>query len=96
MASGLKSGAKDTGSVAPVNTSSSVTRNEKTQNTTFAKGGNTKMFTSQAAEPQTSGHTADPTAADSAPGAKFAAGGKNKMFGFAGSQSAEAGKTSAR
>jgi hypothetical protein len=91
-----KSGSKDTGSVAPVNTSSKVTRNEKSTDTTFAKGGNTKMFTPQAAEPMKSGTTGDPTGPDSAPGAKFAEGGKGKMFGFAGSASARDGITSAR
>lgn len=71
-------------------------KKETSRNTTFAKGGNTPMFSEQAAEPQTSGHTADPTASDSAPGDKFACGGKGKMFGFAGAQSARAGITSAR
>lgn len=68
----------------------------------FAKGGDTPMFghgdrtttaPSDAAGTQTAGVTEhDPK--DS--GSKFAAGGSTKMFGYAGSQSAEAGKTSAR
>jgi hypothetical protein len=67
---------------------------EKSHNVEFAKGGKTKMFGEQAAGDQTPGHTEkDPT---SAPGSKFAEGGKGKMFGYAGSQPAEAGKTSAR
>jgi len=68
---------------------------EKSHNVEFAKGGSKNhMFGEQAAGKQTPGHTEkDPT---SAPGEKFAAGGKTAMFGYAGSQPAEAGKTSAR
>lgn len=69
---------------------------ETTKNVEFAKGGNTHMFTEQAAEPQKSGHTADTTGPDNAPGDKFACGGKGKMFGFAGAQTARSGITSAR
>jgi hypothetical protein len=82
--------------VADLHGAGSVKRGEKTHNVEFAKGGKTKMFGEQAAEPQTSGRTADPSAADSAPGAKFAQGGKGKMFGFAGSEPARSGITSAR
>ena len=69
---------------------------KSSHNVTFAKGGNTPMFSEQAAEAAPKGVTRDPTAEDSAPGSKFAKGGSGKMFGFAGSQPAEAGKTSAR
>lgn len=65
-------------------------------NVEFAKGGNTKMFGEQAAEPMPSGTTRDPSAADGAPGDKFAKGGSTKMFGYAGAEPAQAGKTSAR
>lgn len=68
----------------------------------FAKGGTTPMFgqgdrtktaASDAAGSQEAGTTAhDPENS----GSKFAAGGSSKMFGYAGSQPAEAGKTSAR
>lgn len=71
-------------------------KKETSHNVEFAKGGNTPMFSEQAAEPQTPGTTRDKTAADNAPGAKFAAGGSTKMFGFAGAEPAQAGKTSAR
>lgn len=69
---------------------------EKTHNVEFAKGGKTKMFSEQAAEPQLEGTTRDRTADDNAPGAKFAAGGSKKMFAYAGSQPAQGGITSAR
>ena len=75
-------------------------KNEKKAD--FAKGGNTPMFgqgdrtttaPKDAAGTATPGETyKDPT--DS--GDKFAKGGSQKMFGYAGVQSAEAGKTSAR
>lgn len=94
MANGFKSGAKDTGSVPPVNTSSRVTRNERSHNVEFAKGGNTKMFGQQQAEPMKSGQTGDPGATGK--GAEFAKGGSGKMFGFQGSQPARSGITSAR
>jgi len=94
MASGLKSGAKNTGSVAPVNTSSRVTRNEKSHDVQFAKGGNTKMFGEQQAEPMKSGQTGDPGATGK--GAEFAKGGSGSMFGFQGSVPARDGITSAR
>jgi hypothetical protein len=100
MASGLKSGSKDSGSVAPVNKTSSVSRNETSHDVAFAKGGNNKMFGAQAAGEQkpalaSSGGTAHDVSGG-APGAEFAKGGSGKMFGFAGSQPAESGKTSAR
>ena len=69
-------------------------KNEKSAD--FAKGGKTHMFPEQAAVPSPAGVTRDPTADDGAPGAKFASGGSHKMFGYAGAQTAEAGKTSAR
>lgn len=98
MASGLKSGAKDSGSVAPVNKSSSVTRNESTHDTTFAEGGDTPMFGKQGANERTGADKSPSTGKpnSSGPGAEFAKGGSNKMFGFAGSQSAQSGITSAR
>jgi hypothetical protein len=98
MASGLKSGAKDSGSVAPVNKSSSVTRNESTTNTTFAKGGDTPMFGKQVAGERTGSDKSPSTGKpdSSGPGAEFAKGGSNKMFGFQGSVPARDGITSAR
>lgn len=87
-----KSGAKDSGSVAPVNSASSVTRNEKTHDVEFAKGGNTKMFGQQHVGEQKPGGTAHDVGSDG----KFASGGSGKMFGFSGSQPAQAGITSAR
>lgn len=72
------------------------------KNADFAKGGKTPMFgkgdrtttaPTDAAGSQKPGVTEhDPK--DS--GDKFACGGTGKMFGYAGSQPAEAGKTSAR
>jgi hypothetical protein len=94
MASGLKSGAKDSGSVAPVNSASSVIRNEKSHDQEFAKGGNTPMFSEQQASPQTPGQTEKNGATGK--GAEFAKGGGGKMFGFQGSVPARDGITSAR
>lgn len=68
---------------------------EKTTNTEFAKGGDTHMFGAQAAGEQKPAETAHDVSGG-APGAKFASGGSGKMFGYAGSQPATAGKTSAR
>lgn len=67
-------------------------KNEKSAD--FAKGGKTHMFGEQEANDMPSGTTDKGDARG--PGDKFAAGGSTKMFGFAGSQPAEAGKTSAR
>jgi len=73
---------------------------EKSHDVEFAKGGNTPMFSEQAAESEVdngmAGHTADPTAKDKAPGDKFASGGSDKMFGFNPAVTAKAGITSAR
>ncbi len=73
---------------------------EKTHNVEFAKGGNTPMFSEQAAESETkngmAGHTADPSSQDNAPGDKFASGGSGKMFGFNPAVTAQSGITSAR
>ena len=80
--------------VADLHTTSSVSRNESTTNTEFAKGGNTKMFGEQQAEPMKAGQTGDPGATGK--GAEFAKGGSGKMFGFAGSEPAKSGITSAR
>lgn len=64
----------------------------------FAKGGDTHMFGKQVAGDRTgadkSASTGKPDS--SGPGEKFAKGGSNKMFGFAGSQPAQSGITSAR
>lgn len=68
--------------------------NERSHNVAFAKGGKTKMFGKQAAEPSEKGVTADTSATDSAPGAKFASGGSTKMIGYRGAEPAQAGKTS--
>ncbi len=94
MANGFKSGAKDTGSVAPLKGTSSVTRNERSHNVEFAKGGNTPMFSEQQAEPMKSGQTGDPGATGK--GAEFAKGGSTNMFGFSGAMPARDGITSAR
>ena len=93
MANGLKSGSKNSGSVAPLKGSGSVDRHEKTHNVEFAKGGDTKMFGEQAAGDQVAAKTGkSPT---SAPGAEFAKGGSGKMFGFRGATPAQSGITSA-
>lgn len=63
-------------------------------NVEFAKGGTTPMFGEQKAGEQKSGDTAHDVGGGG--GDKFACGGSTKMFGYAGSQPAEAGKTSAR
>ena len=84
--------------VADLHTTSSVSRNESTSNTEFAKGGDKHMFGKQVAGDRDgadrSASTGKPDS--SGPGEKFASGGSNKMFGFAGAQPAQAGKTSAR
>lgn len=69
-------------------------KKESSHNVEFAKGGNTPMFSQQQAESQTPGHTGDRGATGK--GAEFAKGGSGKMFGFAGSQPARSGITSAR
>jgi hypothetical protein len=84
--------------VADLHNASSVSRNESTKNVEFAKGGDTPMFGEQVAGSRTA---TDKTAStgkpdSSGPGEKFAKGGSNKMFGFAGSQPARSGITSAR
>ena len=59
----------------------------------FGKGDRTITDSRDAAGQQEEGTTAhDPEGS----GDKFAKGGSTKMFGYAGSQPAEAGKTSAR
>lgn len=67
-------------------------KNEKSAD--FAKGGDTPMFGEQEAGDMPSGTT--DKGDQSGPGDKFAKGGSGKMFGYAGSQPAQAGKTSAR
>lgn len=80
--------------VADLHGSGSVSRNEKSHDVQFAKGGNTSMFSQQQSEPMQSGQTGDPGATGK--GAQFAKGGGGKMFGFQGSQAARSGITSAR
>jgi hypothetical protein len=92
--SNVKSGSKDTGSVGDLNTTSSVSRNEKSHDVQFAKGGNTAMFSEQQASPQTAAQTGKN--GSTGKGAEFAKGGSTKMHGFAGSQPARDGITSAR
>jgi hypothetical protein len=70
-------------------------KTEKSHDVTFAKGGTDHMFPQQAADRMDPGTTRDKTAKDNL-GQKYAEGGKGKMFGFAGSQAAQSGKTSAR
>lgn len=94
MASGTKSGKKDTGSVGDLNTTSSVSRNEKSHDVQFAKGGNTHMFGEQQAGEVKPAQTGKPE--QTGKGAEFAKGGSGKMFGFNGSQPARDGITSAR
>lgn len=67
---------------------------ETTKSAKFAEGGKTHMFGPQKAGEQKPGETAHD--AGSGSGDKYACGGKTKMFGFAGSQPARAGITSAR
>ncbi len=71
--------------------SDSVSRNETSHNVEFAKGGNTAMFGQQHVGEQKPGGTATKPTSDG----DFAKGGSNKMFGFRGSESAQAGITSA-
>lgn len=84
--------------VGDLHTTSRVSRNETTSNTEFAKGGNKAMFGEQVAGARDgsdkSASTGKPDS--SGPGEKFASGGSTKMHGFAGSQAARAGITSAR
>ncbi len=68
---------------------------KSSHNVEFAKGGNTPMFGEQAAGDQKAGVT-EHAIGGGAPGAKYAEGGRGKMFSYAGSQPAQAGKTSAR
>lgn len=90
--SNMKSGAKDEGSVADLSGSDSVSRNEKSHDVEFAKGGNDHMFGQQHVGEQKPGGTATDSGSDN----KFASGGSGKMFGFQGSVSARDGITSAR
>jgi len=94
MVSGVKSGKKDTGSVGDLHTTSSVSRNEKSHDVEFAKGGNTKMFGEQQAGEVKPAQTGKPN--QTGKGAEFAKGGSGKMFGFAGAESQRAGITSVR
>ena len=96
--SGSKSGTKDSGSVGDMNTSAKVTHNEKSHDVTFARGGSTHMFGEQEAGSRTDSNKSPSTGKpdSSGPGQEFAKGGATKMFGFAGSQPARDGITSAR
>ena len=94
MASGTKSGSKDTGSVGPLKGTSKVSRNETSHNVDFAEGGDTHMFGEQQASPQTPAKTGKN--GDTGKGAEFAKGGSGKMFGFSGALPARDGITSAR
>jgi hypothetical protein len=75
---------------------------EGAHNFEFAEGGDTPMFGHQNADPQKGTKQGGGTAHDNGPaqsqgtGQKFAEGGTQKMFGFAPSQMATAGITSAR
>lgn len=76
---------------------------KKPKNADFAKGGDTPMFGSgdrTVTAPKEQAGSQKPGVTEHSPdggtGDKFAKGGSNKMFGYAGSQPAEAGKTSAR
>ncbi len=80
--------------VADLSGAGSVKRGNQTTNTQFARGGSGHMFGEQQASSQTPGQTEKNGATGK--GAQFAAGGSTKMHGFAGSQSAQAGITSAR
>lgn len=72
-----------------------VKKEKSEKNQQFAVGGKSNhMFGPQGANAQKPGETAHN--APAGPGADFAKGGSGKMFGFAGSQPAQAGKTSAR
>ena len=94
MANGLKSGAKDTVSVADLKGTSKVDRKETSHNVEFAKGGDTKMFGEQQANDDKPGSTGKPDVGGK--GAEFASGGKGHMFGFTGALPARDGITSAR
>ena len=95
---GSKSGQKDSGSVAPVSTTSKVSRNETSHNVEFAEGGDTHMFGKQEAGARTGADKGPSTGKpdSSGPGEKFAEGGKTKMFGYSGALPARDGITSAR
>jgi hypothetical protein len=67
---------------------------ESQHNVEFAEGGDTPMFSQQAANADKPGNTGK--SPGPAPGAKYAEGGKGKMFGFHGSQPKSPGTTGAR
>jgi hypothetical protein len=93
--SGSKPGQHDSGSVKPGGGDAGAEATEKSHNVEFAKGGDTPMFGEQDSNAQKPGGTAHDTKG-TAPGPKFADGGTTKMFGYAASQPATAGITSAR
>jgi hypothetical protein len=71
-----------------------ATKKEAQHDVEFAEGGDTPMFSKQAAGPDKPGNTGKDQAA--APGPKYAAGGSTKMFGFSPAIPQQAGRTSAR
>lgn len=66
---------------------------EKTTSLDGAEGGDTHMFGPQKVGEQKAATTAHDVTGG---GSKFASGGSGKMFGYAGSEPAKAGITSAR
>ena len=72
-----------------------VAKVEKQHDVEFAQGGDTPMFGEQAAGSQKPATTAHDVTGG-APGPTFAKGGSGKMFGYAPSELAKAGITSAR
>ena len=78
----------------PNDLSVNKTKKEGQHDVTFAEGGDTHMFSQQAAGPDKPGNTGKDQS--SAPGNKFAEGGKTKMHSYTPSQAATAGITSAR
>ena len=71
-------------------------KKETERSAKFAEGGHSNhMFGEQAANEQKPGVT-EHDVSGGAPGPKYAEGGKGKMFGFAPSEPAKAGMTSAR
>lgn len=99
MASGKKGGNVDVGPGSKsgrdsISNTSSVDRHEKTHDVEFAKGGKTKMFGEQQANPDKPGQTGKEDVTGK--GAEFAKGGSTKMFGFTPALPQEGGRTSAR
>jgi hypothetical protein len=70
------------------------TKREKQHDTTFVKGGKTKMFRQQAAGPKQAGITGKRETP--APGARFARGGGEKVFSGGFAKPAQGGATGPR